>query len=268
MFGTILKLLLAICLAVTLGCGKEEPKKSPERDEGIPIVKKRSGNPYRYEIKNEPDNFRGLEFGSHISEIPNKQKLRFIKDGYGALFEDRSTSDMTLSIAKKGGGMSHDFVRDPEEHRCISCLSQEGIRAKIYSMDGDKLKIGEIPIYYIWYHFYKDRLCTLQISFAGEHWHDVEEIFFGLYGRQVDSLDERIEWHMWEGKRIYVKLWTASRNRLVKNGFIEYCFLPLKREDNEEYQLELTRWGEEKKREKEAEKAKKSEKQQKAKADL
>jgi hypothetical protein len=265
MFGSTLRALLIVSLTV-VSCGKEEPKKGPEADEGIPIVKKRARS--HYEINNEPDNFRGLKFGSHISEIQKKHKLRFVKEGYGLLFEDKGTSETSVLIAKNGGAMSHGAVRDPEEHRCITCLSQAGKRAKIYSIDGDKLKIGEVPIYYIWYHFYKDRLCSVQISFAGEPWFEMEEIFFGLYGRQVDSLDERTEWHLWEGKQIYVKLWTASRNSVVKNGFIEYCFLPIKYEDDEEYQIELQRWGEEKKREREAEKQKKTEKQQKAKADL
>ena len=143
--------------------------------------------------------------------------------------------------------MSGNFVPDPaSEAFCINCLTERGKRVKIYKIAEDKLEIGPAPLDLIWYHFYEGRLCGIQIQFDGEHWYELEDLFFRIYGEQKDDFaDGKKNWHKWLGKNIYIKLWKLSKFDMASKCFIEYCYLPIKKEDSERYQLEMAQWRKE-----------------------
>jgi hypothetical protein len=209
-------------------------------------------------LNNEPDSFRGIKFGTNIDEIKENNELIYIKTGYGLLFEEDVPDANTLSEIGLNTEVSETYK--PEDHRTISCLTEDGKRAKIYKIKDDTLKIGETPLNYVLYHFYDDGLCGVQISFDDQYWYQMEELFFSLYGEQNDSNDGRVEWHKWKGDNIYIKLWLVEKNQAVKKGFVEYCYLPLQHEDQKAYQDEMKEWAEEMrmKEEKEASEREKS----------
>ncbi len=231
-------------------CDKEPPPPEPETDSlleseklEIPNIRERHKGGAGNSFSNEPDNFRGMKFGAQIDEIKGDNELIYIKTGYGQLFEGDVPDADTLSEIGLNTQVSETYK--PEAHRTIDCLTEDGKRAKIYKIKGDTLKIGEAPLNYVWYHFYDDRLCGVQISFDDQYWYQMEELFFSLYGEQNDPNDGRVEWHKWEGENIYIKLWLVEKNEAVKKGFIEYCYLPLRSEDQEAYQNEMKEWAEE-----------------------
>jgi hypothetical protein len=247
---------VAVLLSIS-GCSNENEKNLPPVEESleIPIVRQ-APSPVKITWKNEPDKFRKIRFGTHINTLRKKHKMIFVKTGYGRLFEDKSSKRTTVAVAKLGGGSSADPIRDPEEHRCITCLSESGKRAKIYRISGDRMKIGSIPLDYIYYHFYRGRLVTVQIRFDGKYWYEMEGIFFDKFGEKDYRDDGSLNWHKWLGEDIYLKLWLVPMNELFEKGFIEYCYLPIKREDAKRYEEAKAAWGAKKKRRENEEKAK------------
>ena len=118
------------------------------------------------------------------------------------------------------------------------------------------MKIGAIPLDYIYYHFYEGRLVTVQIRFNGKYWYEMERIFFENFGKKDDRDDGIVNWHEWIGEKLYLKLWLVPVNDLLEKGFIEYCYLPLQREDAKRYEEEKLAWGAKKRRRENAEEAK------------
>ena len=248
---------LAALLSIS-GCSNENEKKLPPVEESfeIPIVSVKQA-PAEIIWKNEPDSFRNVKFGTHINKLTKKHKMIFVKRGYGRLFEDKSTKVTTVAVAKRRGwSSSADPIRDPEEHRCITCLSESGKRAKIYRISGDRMKIGSIPLDYIYYHFYEGRLVTVQIRFDGKYWYDMESIMFYNFGEKDDRDDGRVNWHKWIGEDLYLKLWLVPVNELFEKGFIEYCYLPIQKNDAKRYEEVKAAWGAKKRRRENKEEAK------------
>jgi hypothetical protein len=193
-------------------------------------------------LQNEPVVFRNISFGAHIGSVKKKRKMEFIRTGYEIPYEEAFRTQITqikTELPVDGIDVSISY---PEQHRCMSCLSQNGKRAKIYEILGDRLSIGSIPLQSIFYHFYEDRFCGVEIRFDGKHWFDMEKLFFSKYGEKEDRLDARVDWHIWEGESIYIKLWTVPKNQTEERGFIEYCYLPLRQQDQERYAREMLRW--------------------------
>ena len=77
----------------------------------------------------------------------------------------------------------------------------------------------------------------------------MEDILFREYGERDDAEDGSINWHLWRGDNVYIKLWRAPKNPVVKKAFIEYCFLPIQKEDKARYGEALKKWGEDRKKE-------------------
>ena len=192
-------------------------------------------------LQNESVVFRGISFGTHISSLIKKRKMEFVRSGYRLTYEEGSRTQITQlerELLVDGDVVPISF---PEQHRCMTCLSQNGKRAKIYKILGDRLSIGSIPVQSILYQFYEERFCGVSIRFDGKYWFDMEKLFFSKYGEKEDRLDARVEWHIWEGDNIYIKLWTVPKNQTEKSGFIEYCYLPLRKQDQERYAREMLR---------------------------
>ena len=193
-------------------------------------------------LHNEPAVFRNISFGAHIGSVMRKRKMEFVRRGYETPYEEAFRTQITQiekDLLVDGKDVSISY---PQHHRCMTCLSQNGKHAEIYRIIGDRLSIGSIPVQSVFYHFYEERFCGVEIRFDGKHWLDMEKLFFSRYGEKEDRLDARLGWHVWEGENIYIKLWTVPKSQTQKRGFIEYCYLPFKRKDQERYAREMLRW--------------------------
>ena len=244
-----LSIVLICSLSIILGCSKsKDPSKETEDLLEVPVVRQSSVE--KRGMQNEPDSFRGIKFGVSIDELKKNYKLIFVRSGYGMLFVDKATTEDTIFISKKGGRMSGNLLANPDQkHRCLDCLSEDGKKAKIYQIAEDKLKIGSLPLDLIWYHFYEGRFCGIQIQFNAKYWNEMEDLYCGLYGEKVDAADSRAGWHKWVGEYVSIKLWKVPKFSFFEKGFVEYCYLPISKEDTQRYQVEMAEWWEKRKNE-------------------
>jgi RNA polymerase sigma factor (sigma-70 family) len=111
---------------------------------------------------------------------------------------------------------------------------------KVYTREGQKMKIGDADIERVMYGFHKERLYELQIHFRSFfNFVKLKEILFKLYGPGLQP-SRFLETYHWYGKETSVFL---SYDEKTGKGAIGYAFLPIYKERQEDKKLqEVSSW--------------------------
>ncbi len=111
---------------------------------------------------------------------------------------------------------------------------------KVYTREGQKMKIGDADIERVMYGFHKERLYELEIHFRSFfNFVKLKEILFKLYGPGLQP-SRFLETYHWYRKETSVFL---SYDEKTGKGVIGYTFLPIYKERQEDKKLqEVSSW--------------------------
>ncbi len=109
---------------------------------------------------------------------------------------------------------------------------------KVYTREGQKMKIGDADIERVMYGFHKERLYELQIHFRSFfNFVKLKEILFKLYGPGLQP-SRFLETYHWYRKETSVFL---TYDEKTGKGAIGYTFLPIYKERQEDKKLQEVR---------------------------
>jgi len=98
---------------------------------------------------------------------------------------------------------------------------------RVYTREGEKLKIGDADVERIMYGFYKDRLYEVQIRFRhSSNFAKLKEKLFKLYGPGRQR-DRPLQTYQWYGNNTSVFI---AYDEKSEKGVIDYTFMPIYRE--------------------------------------
>jgi RNA polymerase sigma factor (sigma-70 family) len=111
---------------------------------------------------------------------------------------------------------------------------------KVYTREGQKMKIGDADIERVMYGFHEERLYELQILFRSFfNFVKLKEVLFKLYGPGLQP-SRFLETYHWYGKETSVFLTYDEKSG---KGAIGYTFLPIYKERQEDKKLqEVSSW--------------------------
>ena len=111
---------------------------------------------------------------------------------------------------------------------------------KVYTREGQKMKMGDADIERVMYGFHKERFYELQIHFRSFfNFVKLKEILFKLYGPGLQP-SRFLETYHWYGKETSVFLTYDEKSG---KGAIGYTFLPIYKERQEDKKLqEVSSW--------------------------
>ncbi|MFX0198755.1 MAG: hypothetical protein ACFFCW_21745 [Candidatus Hodarchaeota archaeon] len=102
-----------------------------------------------------------------------------------------------------------------------------GSGKRVYTREGEKLKIGDVDVERIMYGFYKDRLYEVQIRFRrSSSFAKLKEKLFRVYGPGRQRR-RSLETYQWYGNNTSVFLGYDEKS---EKGVIDYTFVPIYRE--------------------------------------
>jgi len=111
---------------------------------------------------------------------------------------------------------------------------------KVYTREGQKMKMGDADIERVMYGFHKERFYELQIHFRSFfNFVKLKEILFKLYGPGLQP-SRFLETYHWYGKETSVFLTYDGKSG---KGAVGYTFLPIYKERQEDKKLqEVSSW--------------------------
>ena len=117
-------------------------------------------------------------------------------------------------------------------------LRDIGDGKKVYTREGERMKIGAAGIDRIMYGCYKERLYEVQIHFrSSSNFTTLKEILFKVYGpgRQSNRSPEAYHWYSKETSVL------ITYDEISGKGAIDYTFMPIYKERRDDKKLQIVR---------------------------